>query len=375
MKKAIGSDSSGEWASIQSSRLPQGSLAWRHRWTIGLGSAVVIGLYLTSRYSYLLFHSLAEIFSVVVAFSIFMIAWTSRRYIENGYLLFVGIAYLALGLLDLLHTMGYTGMSIFPGHDFVANQLWIAARFMESLALLVAFAYISANRRPNPALLLGAFALVTGLVIAAIFVWRIFPACFLAGQGQTRFKILSEYLIIAILAVDAGLLVFNRSRFHRSTYQPLLGATILAILTEASFTVYVSNYGFSNLVGHLLKVLSYYLIYVAIVKTAVERPYELVFRELTTANTRLKLEVEAHRATEKEREKAMGDLQTTLDEIQVLRGVIPICSHCKNIRDDHGAWNQLEAYIRDHSSATFTHGICPNCIKKHFPKSLLKGTV
>lgn len=336
---------------------------------MGLGGAVVIGLYLTSRYSYLLFHSLAEIFSVVVAFSIFMIAWTSRRFIDNGYLLFVGIAYLSLGLLDLLHTMSYTGMPIFPGYDFVANQLWIAARFMESLALLGAFAYLRSGRRPNPTLVLGAFALVTGLVIAAIFVWRIFPACFVAGQGQTRFKVLSEYLIIAILGVDMGLLVYSRSRFHRSTYLPLLGATLLAILTEISFTVYVSNYGLSNLVGHLLKVFSYYLIYVAIVKTAVERPYELVFHELAAANSRLWVEVEAHRATEKDREKALGDLQTSLDEIQTLHGVIPICSHCKNIRDDQGAWNQLEAYIRDHSTATFTHGICPDCIKRHFPKN------
>lgn len=269
-----------------------------NRWTAGFGLAVVISLFLSSRYSYLLFHTMAELFSVVVAFSIFIIAWNARRYIQNGYLLFVGIAYLAIGFLDLLHTLGYSGMPVFPGYNFVANQLWIAARFLESLALLLGFAYLSSDRRPNPAFLIGAFAFVTGLAIASIFVWRIFPVCFVAGQGQTRFKILSEYVIIAILLVDAGLLVLNRAKFQRGIYQALLGATLLAVLTEVAFTMYVNNFDLSNMVGHFLKVFSFYLIYVAIVKNGVEQPYEMVFRELAEANKRLSAEVEAHRATQ-----------------------------------------------------------------------------
>ena len=55
------------------------------------------------------------------------------------------------------------------------------------------------------------------------------------------------------------------------------------------------------------------------------------------------------------------DLQQTLEEVRTLRGVIPICASCKKIRDDRGAWNQLEAYISRHSKAEFTHGYCPDC--------------
>ena len=69
--------------------------------------AVLVGLYFTSRINYLLFHSLAEIFSIVVACSLFMIAWNSRQYIKNPYLLFIGIAYLFIGSIDLLHTLAY----------------------------------------------------------------------------------------------------------------------------------------------------------------------------------------------------------------------------------------------------------------------------
>ena len=297
-------EASRELVSIRSARFPVAPAPSSYGWALGLGCLGLVGLYLTSLHSYLLFHTLAELFTVVVAFSIFVIAWNSRRYIENGYLLFVGIAYLALGLLDLLHTLGYTGMPVFPGYPFVANQLWIAARFLESLSLLAAFAFLSTERRPDPRLVLTGFVLVTGLIIASIFFWHIFPACFVAGQGQTRFKIMSEYAIIAILAVDAGLLVHHRLRFQRSIYQALLAATVLAILTEAAFTVYVNNYGPSNMVGHYLKVFSYACIYVAIVKSGVERPNELIFRELTVVNERLNAEVAAHRITAKERELA-----------------------------------------------------------------------
>ena len=61
-------------------------------------------------------------------------------------------------------------------------------------------------------------------------------------------------------------------------------------------------------------------------------------------------------------------LQKAFDEIKTLRGIIPICSHCKQIRDDEGLWNQMEEYIHAHSEAEFSHGICPNCMKKHYPE-------
>ncbi len=54
-------------------------------------------------------------------------------------------------------------------------------------------------------------------------------------------------------------------------------------------------------------------------------------------------------------------------EIKTLRGIVPICSHCKKIRDDKGYWNHLEAYIQKHSDASFSHGICPECAGKLYP--------
>jgi PAS domain S-box-containing protein len=69
--------------------------------------------------------------------------------------------------------------------------------------------------------------------------------------------------------------------------------------------------------------------------------------------------------TRKQTQKA---LQDAFDQIKTLRGIVPICMHCKNIRDDQGYWNQVEVYVRDHSEAEFSHGICPKCAEKLYPE-------
>jgi PAS domain-containing protein len=64
----------------------------------------------------------------------------------------------------------------------------------------------------------------------------------------------------------------------------------------------------------------------------------------------------------------IDDLQEALDKVNLLGGLLPICASCKKIRDDKGYWNQIETYIRDHSEAEFSHGICPDCAKKLYPE-------
>ena len=76
--------------------------------------------------------------------------------------------------------------------------------------------------------------------------------------------------------------------------------------------------------------------------------------------------------TEKEKEKLIKDLQDALGQLKTLKGLLPICSACKKIRDDKGYWNQIDAYISKHSEAEFTHGICPGCAKKLYPELDIK---
>jgi PAS domain S-box-containing protein len=79
------------------------------------------------------------------------------------------------------------------------------------------------------------------------------------------------------------------------------------------------------------------------------------------------LDITERKLMEKDRDNLIVDLQKSLSEVKTLRGFLPICSHCKKIRDDKGYWNQIESYIQDHSETEFSHGICPECAKKYYP--------
>jgi PAS domain S-box-containing protein len=84
-------------------------------------------------------------------------------------------------------------------------------------------------------------------------------------------------------------------------------------------------------------------------------------------------DVTERKQAEEEREKLISKLQEAFDNIKTLKGLLPICANCKKIRDDKGYWNQIEAYIRDHSDAEFSHSICPDCAKILYPNMELKA--
>ncbi|UCF89858.1 MAG: GAF domain-containing protein, partial [Desulfobacterales bacterium] len=244
--------------------------------------------YLMSVYNYLLFHSLAEIFSVIVACGIFVVAWNSRGFADNTSLLFLGIAYLFVGGLDLVHTLSYKGMGIFPGND--ANrptQLWIAARYVESLSLLTAPFLLGRKLRTD--WVFSGYLLIFGLLLGSILKGNLFPGCFIEGIGLTPFKKISEYMIALILLASMGVLVRHRQQFDARVLRLLLTSIGLSIGSELAFTFYIHVYGVSNLIGHYLKIVSFYLIYIAIIETGLTQPHTLLFRNLKQSEGALAL--------------------------------------------------------------------------------------
>jgi len=248
-------------------------------WRAALAAVIFSGLYLTSLYRYLLFHSLVEIFSIVIGCGLFLVAWNVREFIRNNYLLFIGVAYLFVAGIDLIHMLSFKGMGIFPGSDAnLPTQLWIAARYMESVSLLIAPRFV--ERKPNVYAVFGVYSAAFALLLVSIFYWGIFPTCFVEGVGLTRFKIVSEYAICLILMVAFVLLIPHRKEFEPRVVRLVLISIIFTIGSELAFTLYMSVFGLANLIGHYFKVISFYLMYRAIIETGLREPYGLLFREL-----------------------------------------------------------------------------------------------
>lgn len=84
---------------------------------------------------------------------------------------------------------------------------------------------------------------------------------------------------------------------------------------------------------------------------------------------RLEEEIEERKQAEAKKEQLVEELQNSLNEIKTLRGILPLCSFCKKIRDDAGYWEQVDVYLHQHSDAKISHGICPACMEKNYPEA------
>ena len=277
------------------------------------------GLYLTSLYSYLLFHIVAEGFSIVIAISLFMIAWNTRQLTTNNYVLFLSIAFLSAGLIDFVHTLAYKGMGIFTGYDSnLPTQLWIIARYLQSLSLLAAPWFI--DRKLNIRAMLAFYLSVTILLLTIVFSGTLFPVCFVEGHGLTLFKIVSEYIICFILISSLALLLHYRDKFDPHILRLIVWSILFTIASELAFTFYVSVYGLSNLIGHYFKILAFYLIYRAIIVAGLKNPYRLIFRDLQRSREELQIIMDASPMMifYKDRENRFIRVNKTLAEVMRL---------------------------------------------------------
>lgn len=241
--------------------------------------AILTCIYLIERHSYLLFHSIVELFSVCVAGAIFMIVWNGRSFIQNNYMLFLGIAYLFVAGFDLLHMLAYSGMGVFAERGTnLATQLWIAGRYVESASLLLAPLFL--KRRINHAVIMAVYALLSTLVLLSVFHWDIFPACFREETGLTLFKEVSEYIVIAILLVSLVALWQKRNWFESTVLTWVSWSIVLTMGSELLFTLYARPDGKVNMAGHFLKLISFFLIYKALIETGMRQPHTLLYRRL-----------------------------------------------------------------------------------------------
>lgn len=236
----------------------------------------------------MLFHTLIELFAIVVAFAVFIVTWNSRSMQDNKYLHLLGISYIFVGGLDLMHMLGYKGMHIFQIDGFLANQFWIATRVMVALTMLLGFALLHRQKKINSDLIFIAYLAVSGLIILSILVWQNFPLCYVEGRGQTSFKIYAEYFVIGVMTLVSALLYVKRASFTPAVYRLMLASVLITIVSEVFFTVYVVNNGLANELGHYGKLIAYFLIYKAIVETGFTNPTRIIFSNLKASEEEYK---------------------------------------------------------------------------------------
>jgi len=258
--------------------------------------AIALALWFSSRFSYLLFHSLVEIFSIAVACAVFMISWSSRAEPEARPFLILGIGYLFVAILDVFHLLSYEGMGVLPSTGDDATRLWIAARALQAAATLVFSLLVRRRTVGSSALAFVFFGGAAAAALLSIFVWSVFPLCFVEGVGVTPFKKASEYVISAVFAASIFLVAGRPGFMTRVEQRYLIAAFGITIASELVFTLYASAYGYQNLIGHYLKVAAVFFAYRALFASKVRGRVTLI-AELLRSKARLEAsEIELRKA-------------------------------------------------------------------------------
>lgn len=274
-----------------------------------LGISGVVALYALGRTNFLLYHTLTELAAISVTVSVFTIGWNTRNIAASDSLFLLAVAYGSVAVLDLMHTLGYSGMGVFPGRGAdLPTQLWISARFVESTSLLAAALIINRRTRLSGRMIVTAYAAITAGLLLLIFPLDSFPSMYNAEEGLTVAKIAGEYFICAVLVLAIAMFWRKRAQFSRHNLFYLLGAITATIASELFFTLYSDIYGFFNVMGHLFKFLSFICIYQALVHGLLKQPYDGLFRKLAKTN-------ESLRERENQLSAAEEELRTILDTV------------------------------------------------------------
>ena len=252
------------------------SVTMQKRWAAVLSGILILSVsgYLGVK-DFLLFHAFAEGFTIVVSFTIAVIVFNTYKDIDNNFIPIIGIAYFCAGFFDVIHTLAYEGANIIPGAGpGLAPQMWVIARYLDSIGMLLAgISFYRAIRLPQ---VLASYVALSVIALLAVFYWNIFPQTFIPGHGLTGFKVYSEYIISLILVASIVLLMRHQNLFGPQVYRSLLLFFLISIATELSLTFYKTNGGWENVIGHLLKVTAYFFLYRAVVETNLQQPYKRV---------------------------------------------------------------------------------------------------
>ncbi len=281
--------------------------------TINVGiffGLIIISLYVSKR-NYLLFHTGVEIFSAIIAYNILIVTLNYHNTSNRGNVFLLGVAYGFIGGVDLLHALSYEGMGVFNYTDInIANQLWLLARYLEASTLLVFI--LSYNKRFKPLKIVCSYGIVSGVFLLLIFYWGIVPDCYVKNQGLTQFKIVNEYVIALILLIGLYSLYRRRQKLSYISYELVMIAMVLTLVSEIFFTLYFEFRDMTHVIGHILKMYSFYLLFKSVNTTYIIKPQNMLFQE----NNQLKLKAVK---CQKDNKKLKDEItQRRLNELRTL---------------------------------------------------------
>lgn len=303
-----------------------------------IGSSIIIILIFLWQEYFLAFHIVVEFIAIIIGMNIFFIVLNFRDNIQNEYLKVIGISFLPISILDLIHTLFYRGMYLVNSIDTnEPTQIWLLARYMQAFYFLIGILFINRKNDVMHLFIQSNFIAIIGL----ISIWiGFFPNAYVEGIGLTFFKKVSEYLISFTYLLGIILIHKEKDQTIEKIKKQIIIVYFLSIISELSFSLYTDVTGIYSFIGHILKAIIWFILYIAIVERTLKKPIDMLYYDLKNKNEELV----------KQQEK-----------IKTLEGMFSICMYCKDIKTTNGTWEKIDIYLRRNSDINFSHGVCENC--------------
>ncbi|WP_244241562.1 MASE3 domain-containing protein [Leptospira jelokensis] len=314
--------------------------------------------------SFVVFHNIAEMFSVIVSFSIFGVGYYSYSQSRNFQTFIFSIGFLAVGLIDFMHMLGYKGMPDFvtPNSGNKSTQFWLVSRLLTALTFIFAV-YV----KPNKSYGLVRRSLYIGIALLlayfayelVIFNSHLIPDTYIHGVGLTQFKRNAEFVIMILIAISIVLYIRSESIFSKKQRQYYLGAFIICFFSELVFAVYTSVFDTYNVLGHIYKIFAFQLIYKAVFVSAINEPYEKLIQSNELLSKEIKENEEYSRLIQKslqEKENLIGEIfHRTKNSIELVRSLLmiqasgfPNDKNIQSIVEDTSIKIQTMSLVHDH---------------------------
>ncbi|MBL7481188.1 MASE3 domain-containing protein [Legionella bononiensis] len=230
--------------------------------------------------SFTVFHTVVEVFSVFIGFTAMTVATTTTQFTNNQFVVFISITAGWCAGLDLTHILVYKGMNLIPGGGGnESTQLWISARFLQAFSFLIAPFFF---RHSLKIWIINLFyGFLTSCILIAVFT-GFFPQTYIENYGLTWFKIISEWGVASILFIALIVLWHNKSMMSRNLLYFMSMSITTLMFADIILSHYTDLFGLENIIGHLLKIFSYWFIYVALVVSTLREPFSMLARAAST---------------------------------------------------------------------------------------------
>lgn len=237
---------------------------------VPLGVVLVLG-YFAYGFGYLTFHVFAETISIVIGGTAMIVAHTSQRFARNQYLLLIAVVIGWCMLIDLLHLVTYQGMSLLPvDEQNVSLRLWASARSLQAVGMLLAIQMMS---KRVPLLPFHAVVGTLTLLLIAGSVNGWLPDMYEEGLRFSQTKILVDWTIIGLHLITLSILWRIRHQLPAGVRRFIPASLLAMMLAEVLFSLEENLFGPANVVGHLLKITAYWLVYLALLYSTLRDPF------------------------------------------------------------------------------------------------------